>query len=83
MLLTIKETVDVVPAIDQDAETMWEPLGCLLGEVFWACPTRRRLHGRPISLRWLENSSMFLQYELRKVAREREVWASLHKLVLP
>lgn len=73
----------MVPAFDQDAGNMWELLGCLLGEVFWACPTRRRLHGRLISLSWLGDPTMFPQYELRKVAREREVWASLLKFLLP
>ncbi|KAK3551056.1 hypothetical protein QTP70_011498 [Hemibagrus guttatus] len=61
----------------------------LPGEVFWACPTGKRPRGRPRT-RW-RNYVFRLAWEclgvppeeLEEVAREREVWASLLRLLPP
>ena len=65
------------------------PPGRLPGEVFRARPTGRRPRGRPRT-RWRDYVSRLawerlgiLPEELDKVAREREVWASLLKLLPP
>ena len=65
------------------------PPGRLLGEVFRACPTGRRPRGRPRT-RWRDYISR-LAWErlgvppdkLEEVAGEREVWASLLRLLPP
>ncbi|KAK3512205.1 hypothetical protein QTP70_000467 [Hemibagrus guttatus] len=65
------------------------PPGRLPGEVFWACPTRKRPRGRPrthwrdyvFRLAW-ERLGVPPE-ELEEVAREREVWASLLRLLPP
>uniref|UniRef100_A0A3P9DSK2 IRG-type G domain-containing protein n=1 Tax=Maylandia zebra TaxID=106582 RepID=A0A3P9DSK2_9CICH len=65
------------------------PPGHLLGEVFQACPTGRRSRGRPRT-RWRDYISR-LAWErlgvppdkLEEVAGEREVWASLLRLLPP
>uniref|UniRef100_A0A669C5T3 Reverse transcriptase domain-containing protein n=1 Tax=Oreochromis niloticus TaxID=8128 RepID=A0A669C5T3_ORENI len=65
------------------------PPGRLLGEVFWACPTERRARSRPRT-RWRDYISR-LAWErlgvppdkLEEVAGEREVWASLLRLLPP
>ncbi|KAK3542195.1 hypothetical protein QTP86_017365 [Hemibagrus guttatus] len=65
------------------------PPGRLPGEVFRACPTGKRPRGRPrtrwrdyvFRLAW-ERLRVPLE-ELEEVAREREVWASLLRLLPP
>ncbi|XP_051936482.1 uncharacterized protein LOC127610385 [Hippocampus zosterae] len=61
----------------------------LPGEVFRACPTGRRPRGRPRT-RWRDYVTQLAwerlgipRGELEEVAREREVWASLLKLLPP
>uniref|UniRef100_A0A669C209 Reverse transcriptase domain-containing protein n=1 Tax=Oreochromis niloticus TaxID=8128 RepID=A0A669C209_ORENI len=63
------------------------PPGRLLGEVFRACPTGRRPRGRPRT-RWRDYISRLAWErlgvppdELEEVAGEREVWASLLRLL--
>ena len=65
------------------------PPGRLPGEVFWARPTGRRPRGRPRT-RWRDYVSRLAwerlgipQEELDEVAGEREVWASLLRLLPP
>ncbi|KAK0154053.1 Craniofacial development protein 2 [Merluccius polli] len=65
------------------------PPGRLPGEVFRARPTGRRPRGRPRT-RWRDYVSRLAwerlgipQEELAEVAREREVWASLLRLLPP
>ncbi|KAA0706920.1 hypothetical protein E1301_Tti002240 [Triplophysa tibetana] len=53
------------------------PPGRLPGKVFRACPTGRRPRGRPRT-RWRDYVS-----QLEEVSREREVWASLLRLLPP
>ncbi|KAK3561554.1 hypothetical protein QTP86_008774 [Hemibagrus guttatus] len=55
------------------------PPGCLPGEVFRACPTGKRPRGRPRT-RWRDYIS---PEELEEVSGEREVWASLLRLLPP
>uniref|UniRef100_A0A3B3UK72 Ig-like domain-containing protein n=1 Tax=Poecilia latipinna TaxID=48699 RepID=A0A3B3UK72_9TELE len=65
------------------------PPGRLPDEVFWARPTRRRPTGRPRThwrdyVSWLAWEHLKLPLEeLEEVAGEREVLASLHRLLLP
>ncbi|KAK3538466.1 hypothetical protein QTP86_003694 [Hemibagrus guttatus] len=63
------------------------PRGCLLGEVFRACPTGKRPRGRPRT-RWRDYVSWLTwkrlgipPEELEEVSGEREVWASLLRLL--
>ncbi|KAK3542716.1 hypothetical protein QTP70_000099 [Hemibagrus guttatus] len=63
------------------------PPGRLPGEVFWACPTGKRPQGRPRT-RWRDYVSRlawerlgFPPDELEEVSGEREVWASLLRLL--
>uniref|UniRef100_A0A3B3CJV2 Reverse transcriptase domain-containing protein n=1 Tax=Oryzias melastigma TaxID=30732 RepID=A0A3B3CJV2_ORYME len=65
------------------------PPGRLPGEVFRACPTGRRPRGRPRT-RWRDYVSRLAwerlgvpPEELEEVAGEREVWASLLRLLPP
>ncbi|TWW54057.1 hypothetical protein D4764_0236820 [Takifugu flavidus] len=65
------------------------PPGCLPGEVFRACPSSRRPPGRPRTC-WRDYVSRLVWErlgipvdELEEVAGEREVWASLLRLLLP
>ncbi|KAK3566414.1 hypothetical protein QTP86_032266 [Hemibagrus guttatus] len=65
------------------------PPGCLPGEVFWACPTGKRPRGRPRT-RWRDYVSRLAwerlgvpPEELEEVSGEREVWASLLRLLPP
>ncbi|TWW74298.1 hypothetical protein D4764_14G0002990 [Takifugu flavidus] len=65
------------------------PPGCLPGEVFRACSSSRRPPGRPRT-RWRDYVSRLVWErlgippdELEKVAGEREVWASLLRLLPP
>ncbi|KAK3538499.1 hypothetical protein QTP86_006187 [Hemibagrus guttatus] len=65
------------------------PPGRLPGEVFRACPTRKRPRGRPRT-RWRDYVFRLAwerlgvpPEELEEVAREREVWASLLRLLPP
>ena len=65
------------------------PPGRLPGEVFRACPTGRRPRGRPRT-RWRDYVSQLAwerlgipRDELDEVAGEREVWASLLKMLPP
>jgi len=65
------------------------PPGRLPGEVFWARPTGKRPRGRPRT-RWRDYVSRLAwerlgvpQEELVEVAGEREVWASLLRLLPP
>ncbi|KAK3540202.1 hypothetical protein QTP70_028393 [Hemibagrus guttatus] len=65
------------------------PPGRLPGEVFWACPTGKRPWGRPRT-RWRDYVFRLAweclgvpPEELVEVAREREVWASLLRLLPP
>ncbi|KAK3522059.1 hypothetical protein QTP70_022619, partial [Hemibagrus guttatus] len=65
------------------------PPGRLPGEVFRACPTGKRPRGRPRT-RWRDYVSRLawerlgiLPEELEEVSREREVWASLLRLLPP
>ncbi|TWW73592.1 R2DM Retrovirus-related Pol polyprotein from type II retrotransposable element [Takifugu flavidus] len=65
------------------------PPGCLPGEVFRACPSGRRPPGRPRT-RWRDYVSRLAWErlgippdELEEVAGEREVWASLLRLLPP
>ncbi|KAK3510343.1 hypothetical protein QTP70_004929 [Hemibagrus guttatus] len=65
------------------------PLGRLPGEVFRACPTGKRPRGRPRT-RWRDYVFRLAwerlgvpPEELEEVAREREVWASLLRLLPP
>ncbi|KAK0147912.1 hypothetical protein N1851_012373 [Merluccius polli] len=65
------------------------PPGHLPGEVFRACPTGRRPRGRPRT-RWRDYVSRLAwerlgipREELDEVAGEREVWASLLRLLPP
>ncbi|KAK3534420.1 hypothetical protein QTP86_015228 [Hemibagrus guttatus] len=65
------------------------PLGRLPGEVFRACPTGKRPQGRPRT-RWRDYVFRLAwerlgvpPEELEEVAREREVWASLLRLLPP
>ncbi|KAK3539176.1 hypothetical protein QTP86_028667, partial [Hemibagrus guttatus] len=65
------------------------PPGCLPGEVFRACPTGKRPRGRPRT-RWRDYVFRLAwerlgvpPEELEEVAREREVWASLLRLLPP
>ncbi|KAK0151875.1 putative uncharacterized transposon-derived protein F52C9.6 [Merluccius polli] len=65
------------------------PPGRLPGEVFRACPTGRRPRGRPRT-RWRDYVSRLAwerlgipQEEVDEVAGEREVWASLLRLLPP
>ncbi|TWW55998.1 hypothetical protein D4764_09G0010480 [Takifugu flavidus] len=65
------------------------PPGRLPGEVFRACPSGRRPPGRPIT-RWRDYVSRLAWErlgippdELEEVAGEREVWASLLRLLPP
>ncbi|KAK3557834.1 hypothetical protein QTP86_003172 [Hemibagrus guttatus] len=67
----------------------WMPLGRLPGEVFRACPTGKRPRGRPRT-RWRDYVFRLAwerlgipPEELEEVAREREVWASLLRLLPP
>ncbi|KAK3529274.1 hypothetical protein QTP70_024827, partial [Hemibagrus guttatus] len=62
------------------------PPGRLPGEVFWACPTGKRHRGRP----WRDYVSRLAWErlgvppdELEEVSGEREVWASLLRLLPP
>ena len=63
------------------------PPGRLPGEVFRACPARRRPQGRPRT-RWRDYVSQLAwerlgvpPEELEEVSGEREVWASLLRLL--
>ncbi|KAK3517717.1 hypothetical protein QTP70_016386 [Hemibagrus guttatus] len=65
------------------------PPGRLPGEVFRACPTGKRPRGRPRT-RWRDyvfrlawEHLVVPPEELEEVAREREVWASLLRLLPP
>ena len=65
------------------------PPGRLPGEVFRACPTGRRPRGRPRT-RWRDYVSLLAwerlgipRVELDEVVGEREVWASLLKMLPP
>nr|XP_023656259.1 uncharacterized protein LOC111837982 [Paramormyrops kingsleyae] len=59
------------------------PPGRLPGEVFQACPTRRRPQGRPRT-HWLAEERLGIPpEELEEVAGEREVWASPLRLQPP
>ncbi|KAK3519557.1 hypothetical protein QTP86_003108 [Hemibagrus guttatus] len=65
----------------------WMPPGRLLGEVFRACPTGKRPRGRPRT-RWGDYVSRLAwerlgvpPEELEEVSGEREVWASLLRLL--
>ncbi|KAK3557745.1 hypothetical protein QTP86_000302 [Hemibagrus guttatus] len=65
------------------------PPGRLPGEVFRACPTEKRPRGRPRT-RWRDYVFRLAwerlgvpPEELEEVAREREVWASLLRLLPP
>ncbi|KAK3515128.1 hypothetical protein QTP70_007237 [Hemibagrus guttatus] len=65
------------------------PPGRLLGEVFQACPTGKRPRGRPRT-RWRDYVSRLAwkrlgvpPEELEDVSGEREVWASLLRLLPP
>ena len=65
------------------------PPGCLPGEVFRVRPTGRRPRGRPRT-RWRDYVSRLAwerlgipREELDEVAGEREVWASLLRLLPP
>ncbi|KAK7921963.1 hypothetical protein WMY93_008865 [Mugilogobius chulae] len=65
----------------------WMPPGRLPGEVFRACPTGRRPRGRPRT-RWRDYVSRLswerlgiLPEELEEVCMDREVWASLLRLL--
>ncbi|KAK3533936.1 hypothetical protein QTP70_034935, partial [Hemibagrus guttatus] len=65
------------------------PPGCLPGEGFRACPTGKRPQGRPRT-RWRDYVFRLAwerlgvpPEELEEVAREREVWASLLRLLPP
>ncbi|TWW71626.1 hypothetical protein D4764_16G0001230 [Takifugu flavidus] len=65
------------------------PPGRLPGEVFRACPSSRRPPGRPRT-RWKDYVSRLVWErvgippdELEEVAGEREVWASLLRLLPP
>ncbi|TWW55291.1 hypothetical protein D4764_09G0003400 [Takifugu flavidus] len=65
------------------------PPGCLPGEVFRACPSGRRPPGRPRT-RWRDYVSQLAWErlgippdEVEEVAGEREVWASLLRLLPP
>ncbi|GAA6065116.1 uncharacterized protein LOC111191400, partial [Tachysurus ichikawai] len=65
------------------------PPGRLPGEVFRACPTGRRPRGRPRT-RWRDYVSRLAwerlgipPEELEEVSGEREVWASLLRLLPP
>ncbi|KAK3547561.1 hypothetical protein QTP86_024709 [Hemibagrus guttatus] len=65
------------------------PLGRLPGEVFRACPTGKRPRGRP-KTRWRDYVSRLAWEclgvpleELEEVSGEREVWASLLRLLPP
>ena len=65
------------------------PPGRLPGEAFRACPTGRRPRGRPRT-RWRDYVSRLAwehlgipREELDEVAGEREVWASLLRLLPP
>ncbi|KAK3551381.1 hypothetical protein QTP70_016644 [Hemibagrus guttatus] len=65
------------------------PPGRLPGEVFWACPTGKRPRGRPRT-RWRDYVFRLAwerlgvpPEELEEVAREKEVWASLLRLLPP
>ena len=65
------------------------PPGRLPGEVFRACPTGRRPRGRPRT-RWRDYVSLLAwerlgipRIELDEVVGEREVWASLLKMLPP
>ncbi|KAK3517069.1 hypothetical protein QTP86_004180, partial [Hemibagrus guttatus] len=67
----------------------WLPPGRLPGEVFRACPTGKRPRGRPRT-RWRDYVFRLAwerlgvpPEELEEVAREREVWASLLRLLPP
>ncbi|KAK3562555.1 hypothetical protein QTP86_002034 [Hemibagrus guttatus] len=67
----------------------WMPPGCLPGEVFRACPTGKRPRGRPRT-RWRDYVSRLAwehlgvpPEELEEVSGEREVWASLLRLLPP
>lgn len=71
----------MVWAFGQDAS------GCLLGEVFWVYLTKRRIWSRPmkrlgdyVSQPELEHFSVPPE-ELEAVAREREIWTSLLRLL--
>ncbi|KAK3544536.1 hypothetical protein QTP86_015589 [Hemibagrus guttatus] len=65
------------------------PPRCLPGEVFWACPTGKRPRGRHRTC-WRDYVFRLAweclgvpPEELEEVAREREVWASLLRLLPP
>ncbi|KAK3558103.1 hypothetical protein QTP86_009892 [Hemibagrus guttatus] len=65
------------------------PPGCLPGEVFQACPTGKRPRGRPRTL-WRDYVSQLAWErlgipleELEEVSGEREVWASLLRMLPP
>ncbi|KAK3528563.1 hypothetical protein QTP70_002803 [Hemibagrus guttatus] len=65
------------------------PPGCLPGEVFRACPTGKRPRGSPRT-RWRDYVSRLAwerlgvpPEELEEVSGEREVWASLLRLLPP
>ncbi|KAK3555124.1 hypothetical protein QTP86_010013 [Hemibagrus guttatus] len=67
----------------------WMPPGCLPGEVFRACPTGKRPRGR-LRTRWRDYVSRLTWEHLgippeepEEVSREREVWASLLRLLPP
>ncbi len=65
------------------------PPGCLPGEVFWARPTGKRPRARPKTC-WRDYVSQLAWERLGippevqdEVSREREVWASLLRLLPP
>ncbi len=65
------------------------PSGRLLGKVFRACPTGRRRRGKPRT-RWRDYVARLAwerlgipPEELEEVSGEREVWASLLRLLPP
>ncbi|XP_077422693.1 uncharacterized protein LOC144052475 [Vanacampus margaritifer] len=84
------EDIAVTDQVDQmPGHLVRMPPGRLPGEVFRACPTGRRPRGRPRT-RWRDYVSRLSwerlgvpSDELAEVAGEREVWASLLKLLPP
>lgn len=56
------------------------PPGCILGEVFWACPTRRRPPVRP-RICWRDYTSWLTWQQLEGVVRVMEVEPSLLRLL--
>ncbi|KAK3574557.1 hypothetical protein QTP86_010171 [Hemibagrus guttatus] len=70
----------------------WVPPGRLPGEVFWAFPTRKRPQGKLERLCLLPDLAMprdpsgsvvLFLFLLEEVSREREIWASLLRLLPP